>query len=39
LHAEELELIHPETKEPISFKIKMPSDMQILLDQINSYGS
>ena len=36
LHAEELELIHPGTKELISFKIEMPSDMQILLDQINS---
>ena len=34
LHAEELELIHPSTKEIISFKTPMPEDMQTLVAQI-----
>ena len=36
LHAEEIELIHPSSKELISFKASMPSDMQILLDHIKN---
>ena len=36
LHAEEIELIHPSSKELISFKASMPSDMQILLDDIKN---
>ena len=36
LHAEEIELIHPSTKELISFKASMPSDMQTLLDDIKN---
>ena len=36
LHAEEIELIHPSSKELISFKASMPSDMQTLLDDIKN---
>ena len=36
LHAEEIELIHPSSKDLISFKASMPSDMQILLDDIKN---
>jgi len=36
LHAEEIELIHPSSKELISFKASMPSDMQTLLDYIKN---
>jgi 23S rRNA pseudouridine1911/1915/1917 synthase len=32
LHATELQLIHPRTKEPISFTAKLPEDMQSLLE-------
>ena len=34
LHAEGLELIHPSSNEPVSFKTEMPSDMKDLQDQI-----
>ena len=34
LHAEGLELIHPSSNEPVSFKTEMPSDMKELQDQI-----
>mgnify|MGYP003320100356 FL=1 len=36
LHAEEIELIHPSSKELISFKASMPSDMQTLLGDIKN---
>ena len=34
LHASELELIHPTTKEMINFKVDLPMDMQYLIEKL-----
>ena len=34
LHAAELELIHPTTKEMINFKVDLPVDMQYLIEKL-----
>ena len=36
LHAAELELIHPVSKDLVNFKAEMPEDMKFLRDQIKN---